>query len=134
MMNGDRYGGLNVDGGLKNERGCVLLNEGEQEKQRIFSFEIFFFFWLMGWHGHATTGTGRANLLENEGFFFLKEFFFFGCGGFGFWSTTSNFFRFFASYLDKYLQNKLKQHKTNKIKAIKLVGCLPRSAHLKSLA
>jgi len=66
---------------------------------------------------------------KNNGFFFLQ-----GCGGFGFWSTASNFFRFFASYLDKYLQNKLKQHKTNKIKAIKLVGFLPRSACLKSLA
>jgi len=36
-----------------------------------------------------------------------------------------NCFHFFASYLDKYLQNKLKQHKTNKIKAIKTRGLPP---------
>ena len=41
---------------------------------------------------------------------------------------------FFSSFLDNYLQNKLKQHKTKKIKAIKLVGCLPWSARLMSLA
>jgi len=56
MMNGDRYGGL------KDERGCVLLNEGEKKNE--------IFFWQMGWHDRATTGMGRANLLENEGFFF----------------------------------------------------------------
>jgi len=54
MMNGDRYGGL------KDERGCVLLNEGEEKKSFFLNFE-FFFFWLMGWHGRATTGTVRAN-------------------------------------------------------------------------
>jgi len=35
-----------------------------------------------------------------------------------------NFFRFLESCLDNYLQNNLKQRKTNKIKAIKCVGCL----------
>ena len=48
--------------------------------------------------------------------------------------TRQIFFRFLASNLDKYLQNKLKQHKTNKLKAIKLVDCRPRSARLKLLA
>jgi len=33
MMNGDRY-----------ERGCVLLNEGEEKKKIFFFFEIFFLF------------------------------------------------------------------------------------------
>ena len=94
--------------------------------KRLCSFEWgrrkkLLFFWLMGWHD-------RANLLENEDFFFI------GCGGFGFWSTAPIFFRFFASYLDKYLQNNLKQRKANKIKVIKYVGCLPRSARLESLA
>jgi len=36
--------------------------------------------------------------------------------------------------MDNYLQNNLKQQKTNKIKAIKCVGCLPRSLRLESLA
>jgi len=45
-----------------------------------------------------------------------------------------NFLHFLESCLDNYQQNNLKQLKTNKIKAIKLVGCLPRSARLKSLA
>jgi len=44
------------------------------------------------------------------------------------------FFRFLESLMDNYLQNNLKQRKTNKIKAIKCVGCLPRSARLESLA
>jgi len=68
----------------------------------------------MGWHGRATTGTGRAKLLvklDKKKYLFV-----------------------FSSFLDNYLQNKLKQHKTNKIKAIKLMGCLPRSALLTSLA
>ena len=43
MMNGDRYGGL------KHERGCVLLNEGEEKKKIFFSYfedkkKLFFFF------------------------------------------------------------------------------------------
>jgi len=45
-----------------------------------------------------------------------------------------NFLRFLESCLDNYLQNNLKQRKTNKIKVIKCVGCLPRSARLESLA
>jgi len=38
MMNGDRYGGLNVDvmEFLKDEKGCVLLNEGEEKKSFFF--------------------------------------------------------------------------------------------------
>jgi len=44
-----------------------------------------------------------------------------------------NFFRFLESCSDNYLQNNLKQKKSNKIKAIKCVGCLPRSARLESL-
>jgi len=93
----------------------------------------------MGWHGRAMPPQARPvpTFWKNSGFFFfLKEIIiiFFGYGWFGFWSMASKKFRFFASYLDKYLQNKLKQHKTNKIKAIQLVGCLPRSARLKLLA
>jgi len=86
----------------------VLENEGRRRKKKKLVKKG-----LGPWHGRATTGTGCAKLLVILG---------------------SIFFIFFASYLDKYLQNKLKQHKTNKIKAIKLVGCLPRSACLKSLA
>jgi len=97
----------------------------EDKKKNFFFFKkkkkIFL---LMGWHGPCQPYGKRMV------FFSFKD----GCGGFGFWSMASKKFRFFASYLDKYLQNKLKQHKTNKIKAIKLVGCLPRSARLKSLA
>jgi len=49
------------------------------------------------------------------------------------WLLGFNFFLFFL-ILDSHLQNKIKQHKTKKIKAIKLVGCLPRNTRLKSLA
>jgi len=60
-------------------------------------------FWLCKvWHGRVTADTGRAKLLVLGG---------------------SIFFSFFSSFLDIYLQNKLKQ---NKIKTIKLVGWLPR--------
>jgi hypothetical protein len=64
-------------------------------------------------HGRANLGTGRAYLLD---------------------TGASKFSTFLESYLDNYLQNNLKQRKTNKTKAIKCVGCLPRSARLKSLA
>jgi len=88
-------------------------------------------------HGRSTTGTGHANSLENGWFLARSQarscYHRHGpCQASG--HARLNFLHFFASYLDKYLQNKLKQHKTNKIKAIKLVGCLPRSARLKSLA
>ena len=64
-------------------------------------------------HGRATTGTGRAKVLA---------------------VLAQNFFlRFLESCSNNYLQNNLKQTK-NKQKAIKCVGCLPRSARLKSLA
>jgi len=36
--------------------------------------------------------------------------------------------------MDNYLQNNLKQQKNKQNKAIKSMGCLPRSARLKSLA
>ena len=116
---------------------CVEEWREKKEKKRIYFFLgkiFFFFFWLMGWHG-------RANLLEkNNGFFFFflkeKNFFFFffqGCGGFGFWSMASkkkkNFFVFLN--LARTITYKTTE---NKQKAIKCVGCLPRSARLKSLA
>jgi len=81
----------------------------------------------MGWHGRATlstghaiagtghvvAGTGRAKLLASQ---------------------AQNFFsRFLESCSDNFLQNNLKQT-SNKIKAIKYVGGLPRSARLESLA
>ena len=40
MKNGDRNG---CYGGLKDERGCVILNEGEGKK-KLFFFEILFYF------------------------------------------------------------------------------------------
>jgi len=83
--------------------------ERKEKKKNFFLGKKINKFWLMGWHGPCQP-SGKI-----MGFFFLKKIFFFqGCGGFGFWSMTSNFFRFFASYLDKYLQNKLKQHKKTK--------------------
>jgi len=63
-------------------------------------------------HGRANIGTGRASFLD----------------------VLGSIFCFFESYMDNYLRNNLKQQKTNKIKAIKCMGCLPRSAYLESLA
>jgi len=84
--------------------------------------------------GSATAG--RASLLEFEAF---------GKAGTGttvplqaqavpaYWRFLAQFlFRFLESCSDNYQQNNLKI--TNKIKAIKCVGCLPRSARLESLA
>ena len=48
--------------------------------------------------------------------------------------VVSKIFIFLESYSDNYLQNNLKQRKTNKTKAVKCVGCLPRSARLRSLS
>jgi len=73
-------------------------------------------------HSRACGGTVRAN--------------FFGRGMFGFGQVRhgrarfldilgSIFFHFLESCSDNYVQNNLKQQKTNKIKAIKPVGCLP---------
>jgi len=88
-------------------------------------------------HGRATSSTGRANLLDFVGFGWHGQArpchcrhgpcHFFGI-------FRLNFFRFLESVSDNYLQNNLKQQKTNKIKAIKCVGCLPRSTRLESLA
>jgi surface polysaccharide O-acyltransferase-like enzyme len=74
---------------------------------------VFWFWVVLGWHGRANLSTGRANILV---------------------TGASKFSVFLESYLDNYLQNNLKQRKTNKTKAIKCVGCLPRSARLMSLA
>jgi len=102
--------------------------------------DIFLGIWGLGvGHGRATTGTGRANLLA-----FLD----FGKAWDGtavplkaravpsFWHFGLNFFifRVLKSCSNNYLQNNLKQTKTNKQKAIKCVGCLPRSDRLESLA
>jgi len=67
----------------------------------------------LAWQGQASTGTDRAKVLA-----FL----------------CSIFCRFLESWSDNYLERNLKQRKTNKIKAIKCVGCLPRSTRLESLA
>jgi len=61
--------------------------EKEGRKRENFGF----FFLIMGWHGRATIGTGRANLLVKLG------------------KKNS----VFSSFLDNYLQNKLKQNKQN---------------------
>ena len=89
-------------------------------------------------HDRATFGTGRAKILEYEGWVLQGQAW--PCAHRHGLCQVSGilgsilFFRFLESCLDNYLQNNLKQHKTNKIKAIKLMGCLPRSALLKSLA
>ena len=64
-------------------------------------------------HGHASAGTASAKVVA-----FLSLIFF----------VFLNRARIIT------IQNNLKQRKTNKIKAIKCVGCLPRSARLESLA
>jgi len=82
-------------------------------------------------HGRATTGTGRAKLLALLALGVVKS----STTVPRFWRFGSIFFfRFLESVFANYLQNNLKQRKTNKIKAIKCVGCLPRSARLESLA
>jgi len=69
-----------------------------------------FFFWPMGWHG-------RANSLENEGFFFLKNFFFgmwwvwFLVNGFKFFSLFRIIFGQIPTKQIKRTQNK--QNKSN---------------------
>ena len=116
------YGGL--ERSLRDERGLWVVNEEEGKKflcyrqqdirhGRANLLEFCIGFGLNIWHGRASLSTGRANLLV---------------------LGASKFFTFLESYLDNYLQNNLKQRKTNKTKAIKCVGCLPRSARLMSLA
>jgi len=79
-------------------------------------------------HGRATTGTGCAKLLElwlwsgmvRHGRAIA------GTGRASFLAFSGSIFsRFLELCSDNYLQNNLKQQKTNKIKAIKCVGCLP---------
>ena len=123
MMNEVRYGGLNVDV-MEVWRMKKVVFFWMREKKK----KIFFFGW---WVGTAVPTFWKMKVFF---FFFWRNIFFFWM--WWVWFLVNGFKKIspFASYLDKYLQNKLKQHKTNKIKAIKHVGCLPRSARLKSLA
>jgi len=68
-------------------------------------------------HGRASTSTSRAFASAILCFWWVWNRHG-SCQAF--WSTTSKKILFFASYLDKYLQNKLKQHKTNKIKQLNM--------------
>ena len=109
-----------------------MFEKEEEESKKKLIKEV-----LGTWHGRANIGTGRANLLEMEGLARHSQarpchFKHGPCQGFG--HPRLNFFRFLESCLDNYLQKNLKQQKTNKIKAVKCEGCLPRSARFKSLA
>ena len=101
---------------------CVVKNERGRRKQKLG-------IWGVGvGHGRATTGTGRANLLEFLGLSGMVRH---GpCQGSGI--LGSNFF-FFSVFLNLARRITYKTNK-NKQKAIKCVGYLPRSARLESLA
>jgi len=103
---------------------------------------------LSYWHGRATTSTGRAT--TSTGRANLLAFCLFFCLDEGtavppqaravptqaravptFWRLRCKNFPFLELVVDDYLENNEKQTKR---KAIKCVGCLPRSALLMSLA
>jgi len=77
--------------------------------------EFFLVFGYIGVaHGGAYIGTGCANLLEMDVWFWHSvarpcHCMHGSCQGSG--RPRLNFFRFFESYLDNYLQNNLKQQK-----------------------
>jgi len=68
---------------------------------------------LLERHSRASIGTGRATASSQQ---------------------LSNFFSFFRIILGQIPTKQIKTTQNKQIKEIKLMGCLPRSARLKSLA
>jgi len=119
-----------LEGSLRDER-CLCWRMKEEEGKKLIIGSIG-----VG-HGRATAGTDRANFLEFGGLVWHGQARPYNCRhGPCHLSDIFRliFFRFLESCSDNDLQNNLKQQKTNKIKTIKCVGCLPRSARLESLA
>ena len=107
---------------------CVEEWSEKKEKKK-------FFFWLMGWHGRAMPPQARPvpTFWKNSGFFFQEKKNIFFSRMWWVWFLV-NVFKKISLFRIIFGQIPTKQIKTNKIKAIKLVGCLPRRARLKSLA
>jgi hypothetical protein len=115
---------------LKDERGLLFVNEEEERKICIYGQQE------VG-HGRATYWHGPCHLSD-----FIHHFFASKLGTAVpylaravplLWSWGFKIFPFFSNQLGQ-LPTKTLKTKKNKTKAIKCVGCLPRSALLMSLA
>ena len=112
---------------------CGLRMNGEEEEKLVYSG-------LEVGHGRATLGTGRANFLWLPTFFSSKtlarpcQIQHGPCQHSGQRDFKIFHFLDFSRIILGQLPTKQLKTKKNKTKAIKCVGCLPRSALLMSLA